>query len=488
MFKKLLFSLLLLFLALASQARDQLKGVNPDSLTLKLYQQGRWEALLQQGRLMNRQGIDYYYLRMRMAVAAFETARYDDAATHLQKALKFSPRDFQARRLLALARQYSLMPAEAGKVFSSLPENQRQSLNFKTGFNLLSAHADVGLNQTNLKLAKRFETLSGKARLYGSQTGLHSTGIIDAGLWMQLAPAWLFYGGVQRLEHNFQSNFAYLEPELNVDRIVLNGNFKDYYYRLDSKPIVRNSTAAVQQNNAFMQLRHALSHRLQLVASAGISKVYGEYLFAKTDTLHFSDTARLDLSTGQATLFGVDIPVARFGYEIWRTTDYRLALGGIAHFGRISPMAGLHWGRVNDTTHFQLQAGYNWRPWGNAGTWQQAEVFLLQTGGTWRPVAKIAAGHWFGLKTYVNATLLFGHLNGMADQWGYLTFNYRDKTNLFGEAALMQQINSHLFLNLRYRFVESTMRIEQLDQDFKLSVFTKTIFSHGFIGGVIWNF
>lgn len=487
MCKKLIYSILLLAFGLVASAQPAARIVNPDSLTWQLYQHGSWEELLKTGRQLNRQGIDYYYLRMRMAVAALETQHYDDAAGQLHKALDFSPRDLQARRLLVLARRYSLLHAEAGKIFSDLPENQQTNLGIKPGFRLLSAHADVGISRTNLGIADNFEALAGMAGYYGSQSGLKASGLWDAGLWMQLKPGWMLYGGFQSLGYNFSQNFAYLEPELKLERVEVNGNYKDFYYRIDTKPTVFDARIYTIQRTIYAQSRYALSDNLQLVASAGMSRVQGEYPLVVVDSIRFTDTARLDLNSGLATMFSVDVPFAKVETKLWRTTDYRIALGAVAHFGRVSPGVGVHLGRVNDTSIIQLQAGYTWRLTGNAKTWQQTEVFALGGSKSLRPALKIAAGHWFGTSTQLSASVITGHLNGMADQWGYVVFNHRDRLDLFGEGVLMQKITPKVYFSLRYRYSKSRMKSEQLDENLRLNVTYKDLFSNGIIGGLIWN-
>ncbi len=473
---------------MALRAQSWSRSLNPDSLSWQLYQQGRWDDLLRTGRQLHRQGVDYYFLRMRLAVAAIETHKYDQAARHLSKALQFNPSDPQARRLLVLARQYSLMPTEAGAVFAKLPESQRNDLPIRSGFGLLTAHVDVGNTISNHKTSENFETLAGEAGVYGSQSGLTSSGVADAGLWMQLKPGWMLYAGAQHFAHIFGQNYAYLNPKMKTDRVEINGNYKDFYYRIDTEPTVFTSGASVVQNTAYLQMRHAPAHHIMLVASAGISKLEGEYPYAQEISKTFTDTARLDLNTGLATLFSIDVPAIRVSNTLWQTTDYRFVLGGVMHFGGVSPGAAIHLGRVNDTSILQLQLGYTWRVAGNARTWQQTEIFLLGTRGSLRPAVKVSAGQWLGRKTYLSAVAIAGHLNGMADQWGYVTLNHREKIMLFGDATFYHQLIPRLGINIRYRQSRSFYLEEQIDNEQQLQISAKSLTSHGIIGGLIWNF
>lgn len=488
MYKTICLTAALLFGVLASTAQRWNMSLNPDSLSWQLYQQGRWEELLHTGKQLNKQGIDYYYLRMRMAVAAIETGRYDDACLFLDKALIFNPRDIHARRLLVLARQYSLMPAEAGSVFANMPLEQQSKLNFKPGFTLLSSHVDLGNTWTSLKRFVDFNALAGEAGIYGAQSGLYRSGFVDAGLWMQLRSGWLMYGGVQSMQHNFLKQYAFLDKKMQLDRVEVNGNFKDFYYNIDATPTIFEASSLTSQKTIYLQMRHAPSHRFSLVASASLSKLKGTFSYAYTDTLIFTDTARLNLNSGLATLFTLEVPHARIDYNLWQTTDWRLALGALVHLGRVSLSSGLHLGSVNDTSLMQFQAGYVWRPAGNARIWQQTEAFLLRSNHRWRSAIKIAAGQWFGQKTRLTASLISGQINGLADQWGYVIFNHRDRIDLSGEFALTQQIVRPLNVNISYRYGRSVLKAENLNQNNQLVFSTKQLISHGIIGGLIWNF
>lgn len=484
---KIVIAISLFFLHLVSIAQPVSFNHNPDSLSWTMYQQARWDELLDLGKRLTKNGIDYYYLRMRLAVAAIEKGYYDDAVVHLQKALRFNPHDAQARKLLALALQYNLMPAEAGSMYAKLPKEFRDQTFVKPGFTPLAFHADIAQTVTDLRLSNDFQQLAGPSAIYGSASGLSESGFTDVGLWMQLKPGWLLYGGVQTMQHRFETNYAFISPKRSIDKIAFEGNFKHYYYRVDSLPLVFDASAAVKQNTFHVQLRHAPTHRFQLLVAGNLGKVSGEYPYSYLDVLVFRDTARIDLNTGLTTLHTTEVQAVKIGYTSWKTTDWRIALGGMVHNGRVSMMVGAHRGQVNNVHLLQIQAGYLWRLRANARTWQQSEVFVLQSDKLWRSAMKISAGHWFNLKTGVSFTFMKGHLNGMSDQWGYLTFNHRDNVNMFAETSLMQNLFSRLYISLRYRFAQTQLNIEQFTEN---QIVTKKdrLSSHGFIGGLVWNF
>ncbi len=61
--------------------------------TYRLYAEGEWDSVIIMGREAVRQNIDFYYLRMRMGIAAWNLNNYRLAALHFRKALDFNRAD-----------------------------------------------------------------------------------------------------------------------------------------------------------------------------------------------------------------------------------------------------------------------------------------------------------------------------------------------------------------------------------------------------------
>ncbi len=99
-----------------------------DSLTLALYNQADWKGLRKAGKEAMRAEIDYYYLRMRLGQACFETKNYLMAEKHFDKALEFNEKDPVAGEYLFLSQLEMNHTAEAMRTFSSLSVAQQQSL------------------------------------------------------------------------------------------------------------------------------------------------------------------------------------------------------------------------------------------------------------------------------------------------------------------------------------------------------------------------
>ncbi len=74
-------------------AQNTFSYTQSDKETYSLYIQGNWNELIKQGKKALKNGIDYYYLRVRMGVAYYHLGKYRLAIKHLLKANKTNQLD-----------------------------------------------------------------------------------------------------------------------------------------------------------------------------------------------------------------------------------------------------------------------------------------------------------------------------------------------------------------------------------------------------------
>ena len=98
-----------------------------DSVTYSLYLQEQWKALAQTGSNVLKDGIDFYYLRVRMGVAYFKLGNYQKAIPHFEKALADNPADAFVMEYLYYARLYAGRRAEALYGAGSFTEPLKQN-------------------------------------------------------------------------------------------------------------------------------------------------------------------------------------------------------------------------------------------------------------------------------------------------------------------------------------------------------------------------
>lgn len=101
MMKFPLFILLVFMFSSGLYSQDKPDFVTIDKSTYRAWSEKRWHDLLDTCELaIDEWGIDYFYLRMRAGVAAFELHKYRKAIVHFEKALEFNSGDKDAMSLL----------------------------------------------------------------------------------------------------------------------------------------------------------------------------------------------------------------------------------------------------------------------------------------------------------------------------------------------------------------------------------------------------
>ncbi|MGZ3942642.1 MAG: tetratricopeptide repeat protein [Bacteroidia bacterium] len=82
------------------KGQDTLSAPWAETKTLELYNDKKWDELLLLGKQALSKGYDYYYMRMRVAIAFYEKKNYILAEKHLEKAIIFNSFDDVAKEYL----------------------------------------------------------------------------------------------------------------------------------------------------------------------------------------------------------------------------------------------------------------------------------------------------------------------------------------------------------------------------------------------------
>ncbi|NOY38624.1 MAG: hypothetical protein GXO83_13740 [Chlorobi bacterium] len=106
--------------------------------TYALYEQRQWKDLLKTGREAIHNGYDYYYLRMRMGIAAYERKNYMRAIPHFRKALTFNRTDSVAQEYLYYCYLFSNRKIEAQALLDKMPGTLRSKVVKKETGSILS--------------------------------------------------------------------------------------------------------------------------------------------------------------------------------------------------------------------------------------------------------------------------------------------------------------------------------------------------------------
>lgn len=102
-----------------------------DNQTYQQYLKADWKNLIKSGESARNQGMDFFYLRLRLGIAYFSLENYDKAVSHLEKALLYDDFNVTAKTYLYYSLLYSNQSLAAFAVARKMPESLRKELKIK---------------------------------------------------------------------------------------------------------------------------------------------------------------------------------------------------------------------------------------------------------------------------------------------------------------------------------------------------------------------
>lgn len=122
---RIVLNLIILLLAFSATLSAQNDFASFDRQAYDYYIKGDYKNLKTITSNILKQGIDYYYLRMRIGLLSYNKQRYPVAVKHLGKALEFNSLDTISREYIYCSYLYSGRKADAGLFLESIPPDNR---------------------------------------------------------------------------------------------------------------------------------------------------------------------------------------------------------------------------------------------------------------------------------------------------------------------------------------------------------------------------
>lgn len=105
-----------------------------DSITYALFLKQEWKDLLTQGKKSHKEGIDFYYLNVRMGIAYFKQGKMFLAVKMLEKAYLTDPYDTVVQDYLYWAYRYSGLVLEADVFYTKMAKELQDQIDLKLHF------------------------------------------------------------------------------------------------------------------------------------------------------------------------------------------------------------------------------------------------------------------------------------------------------------------------------------------------------------------
>jgi hypothetical protein len=439
----MIFSALLLSTGLALYPIANVSGQSAadfqkiDSLTYALYEQGEWAALIKTGLKALNEGVDYYYLRMRIGLAYFYREQYRPAALHFRWALQLNEDDPYSRDYLRSSLEWGEMEVEAAWLSKKLPVsdsvvNPLKNLSVFYGI-AFSGNMDA-IDELNL---------DGGSNIYGEVTGNGNMAYFHAGTTFAPLKHLRWFAGYTNLMVDKQQ------------RIITDGkDTLDHQFKL-------------RQHLFAARLPIRIGEQLQLIPS-------------------------FDMITGTETPLLVSFDTLTFAYQ-WdeKSFTYNNHILGLKIFKDWPLLSlGAAVGKSNFHSSDQWQASLitGIYPTGNLNLYAFSTVsFLLENEKVnlhFKQTAGAKAFPWLWLQGSTH----FGYLKNAHDESSLLVFNTFGQVESRTTASAMFLISKKIIFHLDYSFMKHKDNyLEYLDFD----TYTWKSFkynNHHIMGGLKWTF
>lgn len=491
MMRRLLLTPFLLLLFYPIKLSGQERPVLPhyDSMTYQQYLASDWKALLKTGKSMLEQNQDFFFLRMRMGIAALKLNDYNKAETNFRKALEFNPFDQDALMLYYTAIRYNLRLLEAGSLAGRMSASSREQLELSKATRIYAMHLDGGYNIRSDIDGLDFNRLTSGFGLYGYERVYRNNWFTDAGANILAKPNLMFYIGGQLIEVDVVDRFAYLQPELELSGLSQNEFGNAFYYSLLSKPAMHEKTNRLSQRSAYLQAQYSPTSRTRIIGNLHLQHVNSDFTTSEIITVTLSDTAFISHQNNEVQMFTADYSSIGFNNVNWATTDFNAGISGIINFGKIQGIGGLSIGRINDKKTTQINLGMNIQPFGNPNLYAHAELFAVQQSRKRYVAVKSRLGARLHPRSWLEVEMLTGRLNNLSDQYGYILYNHPELVNFRTEAIYSFELTSRLLMQIRYRLLLSDRSyyfFESNNTDIQSN--TYPINAQTITGGLKWHF
>lgn len=185
-----------LLFAVCCQAQSSLDSRTVEEISFRLLQEKKWDELIAFGRKSLDEQIDYFYLRLRLGIAYYESGRYRQARNQFEKALAFNSSDPVTQEYFYYSLLFTAQYDEARKFAATTDEPLKSKL---TG-NKNAVSATLLYTELGPKISNRNDLYT---NAFYFQTGLSHT----LGSSLSLSHIYTYYG--QNLTEGSFSQFQY---------------------------------------------------------------------------------------------------------------------------------------------------------------------------------------------------------------------------------------------------------------------------------------
>lgn len=433
-----------LFLSLLNvSAQKKLNFIEVDTTSYQLFQQQKWQELIDYSVLSRKQGIDFFFLQARTGIAFFNLGKYRTASEWFLKAYKMDSQYDWLQEYVYYSLVYSGRKAEAMKLANNFSSDMKSEIGFKKS-KILRVALEGGysfnsdFNQlTALNLGKKTNVNDD----YGEAFFMKYYHFESFDLSHQILPGF-------SLNHNL----TYLQSTLEQ---TVDWGTKTTF------------PAKTKQFQYYINPHFVLGQKIHI--SPSLSVLWG-------NTSYLSGWLDNNLSKNLTEVS------KRFSDVVFSTSVWY-------NFGNFSPGAEVNFANIFDKTFTQLSSWVTFYPLSNANFYITPRAYFKSDSKNSLSYNTfgISAGAQLG-KVHLNGQYLIGDMENFIEAAGYVVSNIPGKSDHKFTGSIYVPINKNGQLIFRYinQNVEEKYRVYEsgIESNSISYNFTK----HTFTGGISWSF
>ena len=413
-----------------------------DSLSYQAYCEKNWDEVIRIANQGLRQGMDYYYLRIRLGIALFRQKKFVRSIPHFKKALGLNNHDPVALEFLYYAFINSGRKGEADRIAGKMPATLQKKLGIQSKYVTLFGERGT-MFTPNLDSILSYRPEAAVSHHYF----IYKYDYSSVGISGKINPALGFTAAWQTMYFSARQQF-------NV------AGFDPFQFNLPFR-----------QNALYLGGRVFMKRGVSLIAGMQV-------LTANYRVMEYRETQEDG---------GSYVPVDQKYVDMAMNTELHKRLPNLD--------AGLSIdiNRIRSVWRYQGGLHLTWYPLGNLQLYLQGEsclTGLVQTRTTDYPVVtRILSGFQILPKCWVEGVYTFGTIRYWSENQAYVVYNNLDPLKSRADINLLGfNILPHLDLSLRYQWSKRTTSW-QLYQDNEPAGTEQLDYSfQSLIGGIVWKF
>jgi hypothetical protein len=449
MLKYLKIFALISFTVIFSEAytQEQKSYVHYDSTTYIQYQKKDWSGLIKTSHKAYKDGIDYYYLRMRTGIAYFENHNYLMARKHFLRAAELNSLDPVSKEYIYYCLLYSGRSKEANLFFiqnkSFLENKVTDKINPIKKISIdVAYHSNI---EENLRSLMQTENISD---------------VDDSPL-----------NGFQIITRRFFYSGFLLQHELNKNLDLIHGGSLlrkyNYYY-------------SQEDGNSFDTYEHKIN-QTQYYAALKLSPGAGFNIIPSFHYIYYTSPSLTYRERGSGLPF--TIPLEKYNF-------YTARLSTGKSFWLMDLNTGVSFSKLSNNKQIQQDITLSFFPLGNLNLYSQSTLYRISEGENNNIANRLVYQEDIGFRIndnlWLEASAVFGEIKNMSTNESYIIYNGTETITGKYMFSFLFPLEKMTF-SLRTAFQQYYSTYSDLN-GYDLGINKLTFNGYSLIGGLTWNF